>query len=56
VLLIGVAAAFLISAQSPGWKYGGGIVTAVLALFLLGQGVVRILNRFKHKVLEEHVL
>ena len=56
LVLVGIAAAFFVSAQSPGWKYGGGIVTAVLAVFLLGQGVVRILNRIKHKVLEEHVL
>lgn len=56
LMLVGVSAAFLVSGQSPGWRWGGGLVTAVLALFLLGQSAVRLFHRFKHRVLEEHVL
>lgn len=56
VLLAGVSVAFFAGAQSPWWRWGGGLGMALFALFLLGQGVVRIINRFKHPVLEEHVL
>ncbi len=55
-LLGGVAAGFFFGAESPGWRWGGSIVMALFTLFLLGQSVVRIVNRFKHKPIEEHVL
>lgn len=54
--LAGVAVAFLVHGTNAGWRYGGGGVTALFTLFLLGQSGQRIFNRFKHPVLEEHVL
>ena len=54
--LAGVTAAFFFGAQSAGWKWGGTIVSALLTVFLIGQNAGRLFNRYKHKVLEEHVL
>ena len=47
---------FLLGAKEPAWRYGGGAVMALLALFLLGQSGQRILNRLKHKELIENVI
>jgi ribosomal protein S27AE len=55
-MLGAVSAAFFFSARSAGWKWGGSIVMALFAALLLGQAVVRIANRFKHKEREENVL
>jgi hypothetical protein len=56
LLIGGIAAAFFLGAKAPGWRWGGSIVAALLAAFLLGQVATRVVNRFKHKPLEEHVL
>ena len=56
VTLAGVAAGFFFGAQSVWWKWGGSIVAALLAVFVLGQNGGQVFNRIKHKVIEEHVL
>lgn len=56
LLLGGISAGFFFGAQNPWWKFGGGIVMALFAALMLWQSADRILNRFKHKPLEENVL
>ena len=52
----GVSAGFLIGSRSAGWKWGGGLGMALVAVLLLVQSATRFLNRIKHKAIEEHVL
>jgi hypothetical protein len=54
--LLGVSMAFFANADSPGWKWGGSIVSGLIAGFLGWQNIERVLNRFKHKPIEEHTL
>jgi DNA-directed RNA polymerase subunit RPC12/RpoP len=53
--LLGVSMAFFVGAQSAGWKWGGSIVSGLLAGFLGWQNIERVLNRSKHRALEEGV-
>ncbi len=47
-LIGGVAAAFLLVAESPGWRFGGGGVSALIAAALLVQVVLRLLARVRN--------
>jgi DNA-directed RNA polymerase subunit RPC12/RpoP len=50
MLMLSFCAAFLVWAESPGWRYGGSIVTMLIGLFLILQSGNRLLNRFRHPV------
>jgi DNA-directed RNA polymerase subunit RPC12/RpoP len=52
-LVVSLGLAFLLTAQSPGWKYGGGGAMTLLAVFLIGQTGVRVSNRFRYPVVDE---
>lgn len=52
--LLGVSMAFFAGATHPGWKWGGSIVSGLLAGFLGWQTLERILNRSKHKAIEHN--
>lgn len=56
LVLLGIGVAFLVSASSPGWKWGGGLGLGGLGLFLGVQTGGRVVNRFKYPPVEEHVL
>lgn len=56
LVLGGVTAGFIIDGPSPYWRWGGGIVAGLLTVLLLGQNAGRLMNRVKHKPIEEHVL
>lgn len=56
LVLLGIGAAFFFSATSAGWKWGGGLGLAGLGVFLGVQTGGRVVNRFKHAPVQEHVL
>jgi hypothetical protein len=56
LLLGGIAASFYFGSEEPKWRWGGTIVMGLLTVFLLGQSTARMMNRLKHKAVEETVL
>lgn len=56
LVMAGVSAGFFFGARGAGWKWGGGLGMALIAVLLLVQSGVRLMNRSWHKAIEEHVL
>lgn len=56
LLLAAIGASFFFGSKDAAWRYGGSGLMALLAVFLLGQSGVRLMNRLKHKELVENVL
>jgi hypothetical protein len=55
-VVLGISAAFFFGADSAGWKYGGSIVSLLVAGVVIWQGVERLLNRKKHAAIEGNAL
>lgn len=53
LLIAAVAAAFLLTSKSAGWRWGGGGVASAVALLLFGQVASRLLNRFRNPAIDE---
>lgn len=51
-VIAGISGAFLVAGTSPGWRFGGGGVAALLAGFLVVQSATRISNHFRHPVID----
>jgi len=49
LVVAGIAAAFWFVAESPGWRYGGTVVTGLLALLVLVQVVKRFVARLQNR-------
>jgi DNA-directed RNA polymerase subunit RPC12/RpoP len=51
-VIAGIGVAFLLIAESPWWRYGGGGVALLLAVFAYGQTAIRAANRVRNPVVE----
>lgn len=49
LVCVGVTLAFLLGADSPGWKYGGTAVMAVVTALVSWNGLSSFVNRFRHR-------
>jgi hypothetical protein len=51
-LVAAIGAAFLLVADTPGWRYGGSGFAALIACVLIAQTALGINNRFKYPVID----